>query len=118
MHTHLEITALPSGSYELTTTHGHVVTQHRLTVEPGFLDRLGLSDVDGSDVVREVSDLLVEREAPTALPAEATLEQLVVYYPYLAEELQQRLRPGTPGLPPVESVRVIPVPIEDHPTHT
>jgi hypothetical protein len=118
VNTHLEIKTLPSGAYEVKAVQGQVVTRHRLTVDLAFLDRLGLSGVDGYDVVREVSEILIGRTALTALPEEATIEQLVVYYPYLAEELQQRLRPGTAGLPGVESVRVIPVPIEDHPTHT
>jgi hypothetical protein len=118
VNTHLEIKALPSGEYEVKAVQGQVVTRHRMTVDLAFLDRLGLSGIDGHDVVREVSDILTERAALTALPEEATIEQLVVYYPYLVEELQQRLRPGTAGLPGVESVRVIPVAIEDHPTHT
>ncbi len=109
MNTHLEIKTLPSGAYEVKAVQGQVVT---------FLDRLGLSGVDGYDVVREVSEILIGRTALTALPEEATIEQLIVYHPHLVEELQQRLRPGTAGLPGVESVRVIPVPIEDHPTHT
>ncbi len=118
MNTHLEIKTLPSGAYEVKAVQGQVVTRHRLTVDLAFLDRLGLSGVDGYDVVREVSEILIGRTALTALPEEATIEQLIVYHPHLVEELQQRLRPGTAGLPGVESVRVIPVPIEDHPTHT
>ena len=118
MDTHLEIKTLPSGSYEVKAVQGQVVTRHRVTVDLAFLDRLGLGGVDGYDVVREVSEILIDRAALTALPEEATVEQLIVYYPSLVEELQQRLRPGTAGLPGVESVRVIPVPIEDHPTHT
>jgi hypothetical protein len=118
VNTHLEIKTLPSGNYEVKAVQGQVVTRHRLTVDPAFLDSLGLSGVDGYDVVRELSGILLERTALTALPEEAAIEQLIVYYPYLVEELQQRLRPGTAGLPTIESVRVIPVPIEDHPTHT
>jgi hypothetical protein len=118
VNTHLEVEVLRPGNYQVKAVQGQVATKHQLTVDPQFLDRMGLAAFDGTTVVREVCDILVEHEALTAVPAEATLEQLVGHYPYLASGLQERLCPASPELPAVESVRIIPRPAEDRPTHT
>ena len=65
------------------------------------LDGLGLEEVDGETVVREAFAILLEHEALTAVPAEATLDQIGDHYPYLLPELQDRLAPGA-------QVRVLP----------
>jgi hypothetical protein len=117
VNTDVDIQQLASDSYQVKALQGQVATQHLLNVDPEFLARMGLGAVDGATVVRETCDILVGHEALTAVPGEATLEQLVVHYPYLASELQERLLPGaTP--PHVEPVRAVGDAVEDHPTHT
>jgi hypothetical protein len=65
-----------------------------------------------------VFDILLQREALAAVPAESSLEQLVAHYPYLSSELQKRLSPKMPAYRPVAAARITPVPAEDRPTHT
>ena len=115
METHLEVTPVGPGTYKVKAIQGHVVTQQRLGVDPAYLERTG---VDGTELVRQVCDILMEHEALAAVPALSTIEQLVAHYPYLSSELQRRQSPGTPGLQPVEPARITPVAAVDHPTHT
>ena len=114
MNTHLEVTLVRPGTYSVKAIQGHVVTQQQLAVDAGYLEQTG---IDGTDLIREVCDILMEHEALSAVPAESTVEQLVAHYPYLSSELQSRLSPGG-GTLPVEPARIIPTPAEDHPTHT
>lgn len=118
MNTHLEVEKLEAEKYQVKAVQGQAATKHRLAVDREFLDRIGLAGVDGTTVVRESCDILVQHEALTAVPTEATLEQLVVHYPYLASELQRRLCPSSLEHHAVESVRIVPRPAEDRPTHT
>lgn len=105
MHRHLDIEVLEADQYEVTVAEGSVVTRHRLAVPSDTLDDLGLYELDGETVVREAFGILLEREALTAVPAEATLDQIGDHYPYLLPELRDRLAPGArvrilpPGTP-------------------
>jgi hypothetical protein len=91
---HLEVEVLESERYEVTIAEGSVVTRHWLEVPSDTLDDLGLEEVDGETVVREAFGILLEHEALTAVPAEATLDQIGDHYPYLLPELQDRLAAG------------------------
>ena len=116
MNTHLEITLVEPGSYRVKTVQGHVVTLQSLAVDQGYLKRTG---IDGTDLVGEVYDILLQQHEPlAAVPAESTIEQLVAHYPYLSSELQKRLSPKMPEYQTVEPARIIPAPAEDRPTHT
>jgi hypothetical protein len=115
VNTHLEITLVEPGTYQVKAIQDHVVTSQQMAVDRGYLERTG---IDGTDLVREVCVILLEHEALTAVPALSTVEQLVVQYPYLPSELQERLSTRIPGLQPVEPARIAPSSAEDHPTHT
>jgi len=98
---HLDIEVLESERYQVTVAEGSVVTRHCLEVPSDTLDGLGLDEVDGETVVREAFDILLGHEALTAVPAEATLDQIGDHYPYLLPELLNRLAAGA-------QVRVLP----------
>jgi hypothetical protein len=115
VNTHLEITLVETGIYQVKAVQGQVVTRQRLAVDQGYLERTG---IDGTDLIREVFDILLQHEALAAVPAESTLEQLVAHYPYLSSELQKRLSPKMPEYQTVEPARITPAPAEDRPTHT
>ncbi len=93
MNRHLDIELLACERYEVTIAEGSVVTRHCLEVPSDTLDDLGLYEVDGETVVREAFGILLEHEALTAVPAEATLGQIGHHYPYLLPELRDRLSP-------------------------
>jgi hypothetical protein len=102
---HLDVELTGTERYEVTVAEGTVVTRHRLVVPNDTLDVLGFDEVDGETVVREAFDILLDREELTAVPAEATLDQIGDVYPYLLPELRARLSPGARVriLPPGEA---------------
>ena len=118
MDTHLEVTELDPGSYEVKAVQGQVVTRHTIEADPGFGDRSGAGAVPGTTLVREVVEILLEHEALTAVPAQARIEQLMANYPYLASEHEQRLPTGSGRFPPSEAPLIHHLPAEDRPTHT
>jgi hypothetical protein len=115
LNTHFEITLVEPGTYKVKAVQGQVVILQSVTVDPGYLERTG---IDGTDLIRETFDILLQHEALAAVPAESTLEQLVAHYPYLSSELQKRLSPKVSEHEMVEAARITPVPAEDRPTHT
>jgi hypothetical protein len=117
VNTHLEVSELDPGSYEIKAVQGHVVTLHKIAVDPEFRDQFGFGSVTGTTLVREVVEILVEHEALAAVPADSRLEQLVSHYPYLATELQQRLSTGSVEFPLVQPPTIDALPAEDRPTH-
>ncbi len=118
MNTHLEVSELDPGTFEVKAVQGHVVTQHSIGADPQFRQQLGLGAVAGTTLVREVVEILLEHEALAAVPGDTRLEQLVSHYPYLSAELQQRLSTEGGDSPIADPPRVSALPAEDHPTHT
>jgi hypothetical protein len=117
VNTHLEVSELDPGTYEVKAVQGHVVTLHSIGADPAFRDQLGLGTIAGTTLVREVVEILVEHEALAAVPADARLEQLVSHYPYLSSELQQRFSSEAVDSPVVDPPRISALPAEDRPTH-
>lgn len=115
METHLDITLIEAGTYDVVASEGQVATRHKVAVDQDYLEQTG---IDGADLVREVCEILLQHEALAGIPAESTIEQLVAHFPYLSTELHERLSVETPGVQRVEPARITPVPAEDHPTHT
>ncbi len=115
MSTHLEVTHVGPGTYSVKAIQDHVVTRQRLAVDPDYLEASG---IDGTVLVREVCDILLEHEALAAVPADSTVEQLAAHYPYLSSELHERLSTGRPGSPSIEPALITPQPAEDRPAHT
>ncbi len=93
MNRHLDVELLECERYEVTIAEGSLVTRHWLEVPSDTLDDLGFDELDGETVVREAFDILLTHEALTAVPAEATLDQIGDHYPYLLPELRVRLSP-------------------------
>ncbi len=117
MNTHLEVSELDPGTFEVKAVQGHVVTQHCIGADPQFRQQLGLGSVAGTTLVREVVEILLEHEALAAVPGDTRLEQLVTQYPYLSSELQERLGTKTGDSPVVDLPLVNALPAEDRPTH-
>jgi hypothetical protein len=115
VNTHFEITLAAPGTYQVKAVQGQIVTMHSLAVDPSYLERTG---IEGTDLVREVFEILLRHEALAAIPAESTLEQLAAHYPYLSSELETRFSPKVSEHQGVEPARIAPVPAEDRPTHT
>jgi hypothetical protein len=115
VNTHFEITHVEPGTYQVKAVQGQVVTVHSLSVDQDYLERTG---IEGTDLVREVFEILLRHEALAAVPAQSTLEQLAAHYPYLSSELEKRFSPKVPAYQTVEPARITPVPAEDRPTHT
>jgi hypothetical protein len=111
LNTHFEITLVGPGTYKVKAVQGQIVTVHSLALDQGYLEQTSIA---GTDLVREVLDILLGHEALAAVPAESTLEQLVAHYPYLSSELQKRL----PEYQTAEAARITPTPAQDRPTHT
>jgi hypothetical protein len=118
VNSYLEIDVVEPEIYLVKAVEGHVVTGHAVQVSSEVLAKIGLIDAAGEIVVNEVFGILHEREALTAVPANATLEQLTELYPYLLSELQENLAPGQAL--PAGPVRVapLPAPAPNRPTHT
>jgi hypothetical protein len=118
VNSYLEIDVVEPEMYLVKVVEGHVVTGHAVQVRSEVLAKIGLVDAAGEIVVNEVFNILHEREALTAVPTEATLEQLSELYPYLVSELQENLAPGQ-ALPsgPIR-VAPMPAPAPNRPTHT
>jgi hypothetical protein len=117
VNTHLEVSEIDHDSFAVKAVQGQVVTRHTIGVNADFRDQFALGEIDGTTVIQEVVEILVEHEALAAVPADARLEQLVSHYPYLASELQQRLSSGSVEFPRVKAPRVDHLPADDRPTH-
>ena len=66
-------------------------TSHRVTVPEDLIDELDLAEGDLERVVRESFDFLLEREPPSSILGEFSLDEISRYFPEYREELSRRL---------------------------
>jgi hypothetical protein len=87
----IEVTALEPGTYAVRVVEGGTATDHRVTATAPILQKLGVSDADPENVVRESFAFLLEREPATSILAEFSLDAISRYFPEYQEELHLRL---------------------------
>ncbi len=87
----ISITALEEGAFGVEVTEGATPTNHRVTIPDGFRDDLGLGEAGGEEIVRESFEFLLEREPPTSILREFSLDVIERYFPEYREELPRRL---------------------------
>ena len=66
-------------------------TSHHVTVPEGLIDDLDLREGDLERVVRESFHFLLEREPPSSILSEFSLDEISGYFPEYREELSRRL---------------------------
>ncbi len=66
-------------------------TSHGVTVPERLIEELGLAEDDLERVVRESFEFLLEREPPSSIMAEFSLDVISRYFPQYEEELPRRL---------------------------
>ena len=85
------MTPLEPGTFRVVVTGAGTPTTHRVTVPPGYLEELGVSQVAPEAVVRESFAFLLEREPPTSILSEFDLPEIARYFPSYPTELPRRL---------------------------
>jgi hypothetical protein len=91
MATEVTITPMEPGWYAVQLEDGDATTSHRVHVPAALLDDLGLTDVDREVVVRKTFTFLLEREPPSSILGEFSLEVVSRYFPEFYDELRRRL---------------------------
>lgn len=86
----VDITSTGPREFEVHVRHGDERTSHRVTV-PERIDDVDLSEEDLERVVRESFGFLLEREPPSSILTEFSLDQISGYFPEYPEELSRRL---------------------------
>lgn len=89
--TQINVTPLEGGAFGVEVAEGARPTTHRVTVPESLLEELGLGDTDHETVVRESFEFLLEREPPTSILEEFSLDVIERYFPEYREELPRRL---------------------------
>jgi hypothetical protein len=91
MTTGVTITALDPDSFGVQLEDGATTTSHRVHVPAGLVADLGLADVDRELIVRETFAFLLEREPPSSILGEFSLDVIPRYFPEYHDELRRRL---------------------------
>ena len=88
-----DVDVTPSGEREfhVAVRQDGEETSHRVTVPEELIDELGLADHDLERAVRESFDFLLEREPPSSILEEFSLDEISRYFPEYREELSRRL---------------------------
>jgi hypothetical protein len=68
-----------------------MTTSHRVHAPEQLLEGLGLTDIDPELVVRETFAFLLEREPPSSILDEFSLDVVSGYFPEFHDELRRRL---------------------------
>lgn len=89
----IRVTALGPGRFGVQVEEGHVTTSHKVAVPSNFLDDLGLSGVDQTELVEETFRFLLDREPADAILHSFPIDQVARYFPDFYDELRTRLGP-------------------------
>jgi hypothetical protein len=91
MTTGISITPMDRDWFDVHVDDGGMSTSHRVHVPARLLDELGLADADRELVVRESFAFLLEREPPSSILSEFSLDVIPRYFPEYYDELRRRL---------------------------
>jgi hypothetical protein len=87
----ISISPLGSDSFSVQLEQGGVSTSHRVTVPDWMADDKQLGGVDPEVIVHESMEFLLEREPPTSILSEFSLDVIPRYFPDYDTELRRRL---------------------------
>ena len=86
-----DITITSTAEREFEVQVGDEATSHRVTVPETLIEELELPRDDLERVVRESFEFLLEREPPSSILSEFSLDEISRYFPEYREELPRRL---------------------------
>ncbi len=87
-----------TGSFEVTVNDGSGETTHHVSVPDGYLAKLGLDDVDRTELVRRSFEFLLEREPKESIMRTFELSVIQRYFPEYPDEIRQQMS-GSSGAP-------------------
>jgi hypothetical protein len=87
----ITITPMEPEWFAVQLEEGDSRTSHRVHVPAALLNDLGLVDVDHERVIRESFAFLLEREPPSSILREFSLDVIPRYFPEYQAELPRRL---------------------------
>jgi hypothetical protein len=90
MSDNVDILAMAEHEYAVTVREGATETHHRVTVPEDLVLDLGAPDLDEETLVRESFAFLLEREKPTEIGAEFSLDEIRQHFPDYADDLRAR----------------------------
>ena len=91
------VSVTPAGDplrFDVQVAEGDGTTSHLVTVPHELLEGLGLSGSDAEGLVRASFEFLLERERPTQILREFSLEEIGRYFPEYRSEIATRLPSG------------------------
>jgi hypothetical protein len=89
--TDISITPMGPGRFAVKLDQAGTSTNHRVTVPRSMLDDPEIGAVDPQVVVRESMEFLLEREPPTSILSEFSLDVIPRYFGEYDTELRRRL---------------------------
>ena len=87
----ISITPTEPARFDVQLKDGRTSTNHRVTVPQSMLDDPELGRVEPERLVRESMEFLLEREPPTSILSEFSLDVIPRYFPDYDAELRRRL---------------------------
>src|SRR5262249_45313814 len=91
MTTGITITPIEPASFGVQIEDGNTTSRYRVHVPAALLEDLGLADADRERLVRESFAFLLEREPPSSILGEFSLDVIPRYFPEYYDELRRRL---------------------------
>lgn len=91
MTTGITITPMEPDWFRVRLEQGDTTTSYRVHVPAALLEELGLADVERERVIRESFAFLLEREPPSSILGEFSLDVIPRYFPEYYDELRRRL---------------------------
>jgi hypothetical protein len=89
--TEISITRVAPEQFDVRLSEGTTSTNHRVTVPKSMLDDTELGAVDPQVIVRHSMEFLLEREPPTSILSEFSLDVIPRYFGDYRAELRRRL---------------------------
>jgi hypothetical protein len=87
----ISITPVEASRFDVQLTEGRTSTTHRVTVPESMLENPELRGVDPEVIVLRSIEFLLEREPPTSIMSEFSLDVIPRYFSDYDTELRRRL---------------------------
>jgi hypothetical protein len=91
----VSITERADGRFRVDVTDGRNTTTHLVAIPEGFASRIGCGGTDPGELVGKSFEFLLEREPPSSILREFSLDVISRYFPQYQREIAERL--SSPG---------------------
>jgi hypothetical protein len=91
MKSQIQVEPLADGAFQVRVSEGAMVSAHRVTLKPEYLNRLTAWKIEPQDLIRRSFEFLLEREPKESILSRFDLQDIQRYFPDFERAIEREV---------------------------